>query len=75
MPLDSTIQISSSMYNNTGIPGLSVLPEEGIPTMSIIPDNSVQSIITPTPVVPAQSPLNIISNINIPETVLPQPPL
>ena len=73
MPIDSTIQTSSSMYN-TGIPGLSVLPEEGIPTMSIVPDNSVQSIITPTPAVSAQPPLNVISNINIPETVQPQPP-
>ena len=73
MPTDYSFQTSPTMYN-TGIPGLSIIPEEGIPTMSIVPDNSVQSIITPTPVVSAQPPLNVTSNINNPETVLPPPP-
>lgn len=68
--VDTGIQALSAMHN-TGIPGLSVLPEEGIPTMTVVPDASVQSIITPTPNVPAPSPLNVVSYIDTQGTALP----
>lgn len=71
MPTTEFQTMSFSSGTHTGIPGLSVLPEEGIPTMSVVPDASVQSIITPTPIVPAPSPLNVASSINTPGTVLP----